>query len=111
MTSMKSKLLLFCLAICCMTPALYGADWSINTVHVTQIEPSYLPAQVLFTIDQSPVTSSPTNACPAGSWLTFQPYYFSDTASNQVNVMGIYTTLMAALKSGKPIDVYSLGLG
>ena len=93
---------LYCLAALIIVGGGYATDSfgaSFDVVgHVTQIEPSYVPASLAFAIDVA------AGACPAGPWLIFT----GTTASNNLpdNVKAIYAGLVAAMQSGTLVEVY-----
>lgn len=60
---------------------------------VVSLEPTYLPAVVAFRMDTGNAT------CPAGTQLKWQK---ADVENNKA----VYSTLMAALMSGKKVDFY-----
>ena len=65
--------------------------------HVTEIEPSYVPNNLPFAIDQA------LGACPAGPWLFFN----GNSPSNNLpeNVKAIYAELTVALVTGNQVEV------
>lgn len=57
---------------------------------VTTLEPTYLPGAITFTLDSGNAT------CPKGTWLKW--------SKTEENNKIVYSTLMAALASGKGFD-------
>ncbi len=65
--------------------------------HVTEIEPSYIPNNLVFAIDQA------SGACPAGPWLFFS----GNAASNNLpeNIKAVYAEVTTALVTGDLVEV------
>jgi hypothetical protein len=86
------------------TPAM-AFDLTIRAAHVTEIDASLMPNDVLFRVDKGPITSS---SCPAGSdlhWLTPSTTALSDVLTKQKNVEAVYSMLLAANLSGRTVDL------
>lgn len=65
--------------------------------HVTEIEPSYVPNNLVFAVDQ------PAGACPSGPWLFFN----GNPASNNLpeNIKAVYAEVTTALATGNLVEV------
>jgi hypothetical protein len=98
------RILLVCLGLCAGNsyawdqPIPFGAS-------IRLLEGSYVPDRAVFQID------APAANCPAGGWLSWEggnPFpRGSDEAKRQQNVRSTYASLLAALMSGKRVNVYA----
>jgi len=95
----RSAIALFLVAL---PHAALAYDWEV-TAHLTEVEGSYVPAEVTIMVDQSAGT------CTAGGWLTFS----GNSSSNNLpaNVQAVYAGLLAALETGSRIDIYGSNAG
>ena len=84
------KIYLFALLSAVSTPSLALESF---TGKVTMLEPSYLPGALYFQMDTG------NSTCPTGTWLKWQN-------ANTENNMGVYSTLMTALVSGKKVNFH-----
>jgi hypothetical protein len=64
------------------------------TGHVKVLEPTYMPNTISFSMTVG------TASCPAGTWLKWN--------KSEENNKAVFSTLMAALMSGKKVNVYFL---
>ena len=74
----------------------FASDWDVFA-HVTEIEASYVPNNLVFAIDQMAGT------CPSGPWLFFN----GTAASNNLpaNITAMYAGLLAAMQAGTLVEV------
>ena len=92
---------IFGAAIACLSlaaPSAFAYDWSV-TGHVTMIEPSYMPNQLIFMID------APGGSCAAGAMLSWN-IRGSDQASQIANVNSVYSALVTALAAGRTVTIF-----
>jgi hypothetical protein len=78
-------------------------DWWVNG-HVTQVEASYLPNSVDFSLD------APAGNCAAGQLLTWNAVG-SDVATQAANVQGVLSLLISAQLSGHSIKIAGFNNG
>lgn len=100
---MREILLGWCVLLSISLPvASYADDWDV-IAHVTQVEPSYVPNNLVFAIDKN------AGSCAVGPWLFFNGV----SASNNLpeNVKAMYVGLLAAMMSGNAIEVYGNNSG
>ncbi len=76
----------------CLVGNAHAAQISI-TGSVVQLEPTYLPTEVSFSM------SNGSALCPTGHWLIWKN---ASTSNNQA----VYATLLAAYVSNKQITIY-----
>lgn len=90
------------ISLIALPKAVLAYDWEV-TAHLSEVEGSYVPAEVTVMIDQSAGT------CTAGAWLTFS----GNPSSNNLpaNVQAVYAGLLAALQTGSRIDIYGRNAG
>lgn len=71
------------------------------TAKVVNIEPSYMPDQVLFKLDAA------FGACAAGSWVYYYgtAYYPNPVTDVKKNVQAVYAGLLATMLAGKKVEV------
>jgi len=71
------------------------SSWCLEVIkgNVILVEPTYLPQTVTFILDAGNET------CPAKRWLRWGK-------DNVENNLAVYSTLMAAMLSGKPVRVH-----
>lgn len=73
--------------------------WDVSA-KVTTIEPSYMPDQILFRID------TVAGTCPAGTWIYYYGTNYKEVTNSKKNVQAIYAGLLAAVISGKNVEVH-----
>jgi hypothetical protein len=79
-------------------------DWNGLGVHITVVEPTYIPDRITF---QADATLGP---CPAGSWLTWKGQG-ADAVAKQSNVEAVYALLLAAKLSGITVNLFGDNAG
>ena len=96
---MKTFLLPLALSLSLLfhSTACFPYDGSVTGATVTLVSPGDMPEAVSFMISQ------PVANCPAGYWLR----YDGDPAKLYANTKFILATLLTALASGKPVNVYA----
>jgi hypothetical protein len=85
--------------ICLLTSIQSFAATTPIVGKVTMLESSYMPDGVVFFMDTG------TTTCPAGSVIRWVPQRATAALNNENNKV-VYSTLMAALASGKKIRFY-----
>ncbi len=75
--------------------ALDAPCWALETTqaHVTLVEATYMPGRVQFQLDAG------TPSCPAGTWVAW-------ANSNTDNNKSVYALLLAAVSSGKEVQIF-----
>jgi hypothetical protein len=94
-----------CLSLAFITPSAYAFDWNVGTAHVTRLEVSYMPNRISFQIDQAAGSQ-----CPAGTFLIWNAQG-ADEAQQIANANAVYSTLLTAMMSGKPVTLYGNNSG
>jgi len=86
-------------AVLSLTATLASAQ--AVTAKVVTVEPSYMPDMVLFKLDAA------FGSCAAGSWVYYYgtAYYPNPVTDMKKNVQAIYAGLLAAVISGKKMEV------
>lgn len=70
-------------------------DWNV-TAHITDLEATYMPASIVFEIDQNAGTAS---QCTANSFLEYIP-------PNTDNAKAVYALLLASKLSGQTVVLF-----
>jgi hypothetical protein len=80
-------------------------EWNGSGVHITVVEPTYIPDRITFQADTAFSDPSRGVACPAGTWLTWKGQG-ADAGAKQSNVEAVYSLLLAAKLSGITVNLY-----
>ena len=93
------------MASCILGLPAEAYDMSIANAHVTEIEVSYVPGQVRFSLDVAIST-----ACPATTYLSYNGNG-ADAAAKAANVNAVYSALLTAESTGHSITVFGTASG
>lgn len=84
------------------TPA-FAYDWNVTT-KIVMVEPSYMPDQIVFTLNIAGGT------CAAGSFVSYQPHG-STSEEKQANINAVLATLLTAQARNSYVSIFGNNTG
>lgn len=122
MKSQRLRRVAQCLIGCAMAVSMSASayNWGPTDAKVTVLEPSFVGTQststvpgvaIWFQVDQQ------VGNCPAGTWLSFAPYWFGgdpttapESIRQQSNTKAILSTLQMSITLGTKVRLYGFNM-
>lgn len=95
---MKNIISLIIFLITLVSTNALAYDWQVETT-VRLVQPTYMPNVVSFQLNDS------AGECNSGAWMSWNAKGSTEMEKHS-NANAVYSTLMAALISGKKVSVY-----